>query len=294
MQSGHRKTPVKSSPLPIFFNINTYKFHMLWDYTQVIKTFGMMDSYSTQIVSILSLLICKPELKHAKGEWAHQLIKHMYGSSNKKVVKAQFSRQERWHTILQQQNNLSLDSEEMDNKNNSPLIHHFMTGKARQDNIFSLPQLLCENHGDPALKVCYVKAPFTPCLISLAHSSGGFHTTTEGPPVVQVARIGLQWWWAQLHCPAAKCHPIHQYRHSHPVQGISHQLHCYDIHWDHNTIIIAHGDIIMVALRDDKHLFWYAWVLRSFHLKISYHQDGLKILAWLWWFHLGIKPINRL
>ena len=68
-----------------------------------------------------------------------------------------------------------------------------MTGKARQDNIFSLPQLLCENHGDPALKVCYVKAPFTPCLISLAHSSGGFHTTTEGPPVVQVARIGLQW-----------------------------------------------------------------------------------------------------
>ena len=33
MQSGHRKTPARSSPLPISFNINTYKFHALGDYT---------------------------------------------------------------------------------------------------------------------------------------------------------------------------------------------------------------------------------------------------------------------
>ena len=193
MQSGHRKTPAKSSPLPISFNINTYKFHALGDYTRAIKTFGMTDSYSTQIVSVLPLPICKPELKHAKGERAHQLIKHMYGSSNKKAVEAQFSRQERRQTILRRQTNLSLDSEGMDDENNSPLIHHFMTAKVRQDNIFSLPQLLCENCGDPALKVCYIDAPLTPCLTSLAHSLGGFHTTTEGPPVVQVARIGLRW-----------------------------------------------------------------------------------------------------
>ena len=33
MQSGHRKMPAKSSPLPISFNINTYKFHVLGDYS---------------------------------------------------------------------------------------------------------------------------------------------------------------------------------------------------------------------------------------------------------------------
>ena len=53
MQSGRRKTPARSSPLRRSFNINTYKFHALGDYTQAIKTFGMTDSYSTQIVSAL-------------------------------------------------------------------------------------------------------------------------------------------------------------------------------------------------------------------------------------------------
>ena len=48
----------------------------------------------------------------------------------------------------------------------------------------------------------------------------------------------------------------------------------YDIRRDHNTIRIAHGDIIMVASRDDEHPFWYARVLRAFHLKISFHQDS--------------------
>ena len=217
MQLGHRKIPARSSPLPISFNINTYKFHALGDYTQAIKTFGTIDSYSIQIVSVLPLPICKFELKHTKDKRAHRLIKHMYGSLNKKAVEAQFSRQEKQQTILWQRNNLSLDLEEMNDENSSPLIHHFMMPKVRQDNVFSLPRLLCKNHGDPVLKVCYVEAPFAPCLMSPVHSLGGFHATTEGPPIVQIARIRLWWWWVQLHCPAAKCHPTHQYRHSHPV-----------------------------------------------------------------------------
>ena len=82
---------------------------------------------------------------------AHQLIKQFYGGSNRKAVEAQFGRQERRQTVLRRQNNLPLEA--VDNKNISPLIHHFMTDKVRQDNVFSLPQLLYENRSDPAVKV---------------------------------------------------------------------------------------------------------------------------------------------
>ena len=51
LQSGHRKRPARSSPLPKSFNINTYKFHVLGDYSQMIMTFGTTNSYSTQVVS---------------------------------------------------------------------------------------------------------------------------------------------------------------------------------------------------------------------------------------------------
>ena len=66
MQSSCRKMPVRSSPLPISFNINTYKFHALGDYTQVIKSFGTTDSYSTQIVS--ALFPMWPVLKTLQGQ----------------------------------------------------------------------------------------------------------------------------------------------------------------------------------------------------------------------------------
>jgi hypothetical protein len=35
------------------FNLSTYKFHSMGDYVQTIKLFGTMDSFTTQIVSIV-------------------------------------------------------------------------------------------------------------------------------------------------------------------------------------------------------------------------------------------------
>ena len=46
-QSGSRP----SGPHPKSFNMLTYKFHTLGDYTQTIQLFGTTDSYTTQIVS---------------------------------------------------------------------------------------------------------------------------------------------------------------------------------------------------------------------------------------------------
>ncbi|KAI6113870.1 hypothetical protein EDD16DRAFT_1693605 [Pisolithus croceorrhizus] len=45
--------PTSSSACPKSFNILTYKFHALGDYTRSIRMFGTMDSYTTQTVSRL-------------------------------------------------------------------------------------------------------------------------------------------------------------------------------------------------------------------------------------------------
>ena len=37
--------------LPKAFNMQTYKFHALGDYVEAIKTYGTVDSYSTEVVS---------------------------------------------------------------------------------------------------------------------------------------------------------------------------------------------------------------------------------------------------
>jgi len=37
-------------------NLNTYKFHALGDYVETIKMYGTTDSYSTEPVSVISIL----------------------------------------------------------------------------------------------------------------------------------------------------------------------------------------------------------------------------------------------
>lgn len=46
-------------PLKKTFNLGTYKYHSLDDYTLAIRRFGTTDSYSTTIVSILGLRGCR-------------------------------------------------------------------------------------------------------------------------------------------------------------------------------------------------------------------------------------------
>jgi len=41
------------------FNLKTYKLHSLGDYITTIKTFGTMESYSTELVRDASCLLCK-------------------------------------------------------------------------------------------------------------------------------------------------------------------------------------------------------------------------------------------
>jgi hypothetical protein len=67
IQSGHRKTPATSHPLPKSLNLNTYKFHVLGDYSEMIKMFGTTDSYSTQVVSNHLLLVPREVSKSCRN-----------------------------------------------------------------------------------------------------------------------------------------------------------------------------------------------------------------------------------
>jgi hypothetical protein len=44
-------------PLPKTFNLQTYKLHSLGDYPDTIRTFGTTDSYSTELVRVLTTLV---------------------------------------------------------------------------------------------------------------------------------------------------------------------------------------------------------------------------------------------
>ncbi|KIM54557.1 hypothetical protein SCLCIDRAFT_31001 [Scleroderma citrinum Foug A] len=136
LQSGQQTKPLRSGPRCKTFNINTYKFHALGDYTGTIKMFGTTDSYTTQI-----------------GELAHQIIKRFYGQSNKKNVVNQFATQERQHTVLRQQREaLDPGVSDTDSGDDDLEVHHVMTDIPRHDNTFSLADLIGKYHDDPAMK----------------------------------------------------------------------------------------------------------------------------------------------
>lgn len=53
--SGPDTSPESNGPRVKKFNLSTYKFHAMGDYVQTIKLFGTTDSFTTQIVSFISL-----------------------------------------------------------------------------------------------------------------------------------------------------------------------------------------------------------------------------------------------
>lgn len=58
-----------SGPRVKRFNLSTYKFHAMGDYVRTIKLFGTTDSFTTQIVSIVSYLKDGSEVIFTRGSW---------------------------------------------------------------------------------------------------------------------------------------------------------------------------------------------------------------------------------
>jgi hypothetical protein len=155
IRTGRRSKPSKSSPLPKTLNLDTYKFHALGDYAQMIKRFGTTDSYTTQVVRHKTFLHSnKSSVYMSQGERAHRMIKRYYASTNKHTgVEEQFGKHERRETLLRRQHESFLPLVENDAADSSPRCHHHMAYKPRRDNCFNLPSLLHTNQNDPAIKV---------------------------------------------------------------------------------------------------------------------------------------------
>jgi hypothetical protein len=66
-------TPESSRLRTKIFNLNTYKFHAMADYVSMIRLFGTTDSYTTQMVSIWSVLIACLNLSLAMGSLRTEL-----------------------------------------------------------------------------------------------------------------------------------------------------------------------------------------------------------------------------
>ncbi|KIO10577.1 hypothetical protein M404DRAFT_129317, partial [Pisolithus tinctorius Marx 270] len=57
-EAAARHRSSSSTACPKSFNVLTYKFHALGDYMRTIQMFGTTDSYTTQTVSGLQVLMC--------------------------------------------------------------------------------------------------------------------------------------------------------------------------------------------------------------------------------------------
>ena len=71
-------TPAKKGPQQRKFNLETYKYHALGDYTTSIRLHGPLDGYSTQLVSNLVLSMHVQYLTSGQGELEHRRSKRFY------------------------------------------------------------------------------------------------------------------------------------------------------------------------------------------------------------------------
>ncbi|KAF8427567.1 hypothetical protein L210DRAFT_3652625 [Boletus edulis BED1] len=261
LQSGHRKKGVKSESLPKMLNINTYKFHALGDYEKTIRLFGTTDSYMTQV-----------------GERAHKLIKIFYGASNKRAVEGQFAKQERQGTHIQRQLDQENVLEELEEADSSPLLHHTMTNIPKRDNVFSLPKFLSEHQDDPAFKLDFMsclKNHLLSRLLGLDYDGDERTFTLEQRNKICLINTDAVVESKTLHINYTT----------------------YDIRWDNDMIRTTCGGIVMTYSRDEEHPFWYAQVLRAFHLKVLFCLGGvsqsIQSMEVLWVRWLGIDMNHK-
>ena len=139
-------------------NINTYKFHSYGDYARTIRMHGTMDSYSTEPVSI-RLTMTPDALRKLiliQGELEHRLPKSRYTRTDRKTFVKQLTviehRQARiWRIHAMNKLGGTSSNDHEDTSTMSLEGHHFI-GKLQNFPV-SIPAFLCNNEGNPAIKV---------------------------------------------------------------------------------------------------------------------------------------------
>jgi len=71
----------------------------------------------------------------------------------------------------------------------------------------------------------------------------------------------------------------------------------YDVRRDYDTIRTNRGDVVMTYSMDEEHPFWYARVLRAFHIKVHFCPEGVSQskqdmeILWVRW--LGVDKDHK-
>lgn len=147
-----------SARRPKQLNLNTYKFHSLGDYPEMIRRFGTIDSYSTQAVSFQVFLApcqmrCLISIIY-QSEREHRTSKGRHVRTNGRSIPQQLSkieqRQRRIRMIRENLNGSHLQRDPEDIITDPNTSYNMGTS---QNLSVHVPTFLQRNEGDPAIKV---------------------------------------------------------------------------------------------------------------------------------------------
>ena len=158
-------TSAKKGPQQRKFNLETYKYHALGDYTTSIRLHGPLDGYSTQLVSNLVLSMHVQYLISGQGELEHRRSKRFYpivrkgrhaGGIGKAVSRERLLQLISQKTIGSTHPKVRLSPKGRKPVKESlpqtlPITHHHISAETR--NKVDIADVLDENEGDPALEV---------------------------------------------------------------------------------------------------------------------------------------------
>ncbi|KAG9014300.1 hypothetical protein FRB90_005422 [Tulasnella sp. 427] len=287
-QKGKAKT---SSALPKTFSLRTIKIHLLGHYVPTIRWFGTTDSYSTQI-----------------GELEHRVVKSYYRRGNKKDYVRLATRMQRRNQhldrITEDIGRLGVPagrkSSTIDRKDSTPLPpfspkEHHQIAHSRKKWVH-IGQLVGDNPAEPAFEVC------TPGAISTRNRTPD--NTVQTQSFIETLKDHILGRLAQRafdgeegsFSDEERDHVIivNNLLYEHSKIRINYTT--YNIQRDYDIInpSIPSRSFIMVKTPDtEKTRFWYARVLRIYHLQVVHRSSGVATaqtmeVLWIRW--LGEDP----
>ncbi|KAH7921017.1 hypothetical protein BV22DRAFT_1107414 [Leucogyrophana mollusca] len=253
-QSGHEKNPEsktkRTGPKRKKLNLNTYKYHALGDYPNTIRRMGTTDSYSTQT-----------------GELQHRRVKRRYPrtSKNKQTTVQSMSRLEARDRLIGKimERRERLTAEESARNPNpkrrrlrtSPSDHYHIAESARTS--YDLTAWLSELTDDPATVdfIPRLKNHLLSRLRGIAYTGEEPNFTDEDRDSISIAKNQL-------------------YEHS--LLRVNYTT--YDLRREQDSISLrTRPDIMVLSHEEDdaRHPYWYARVIRIFHVNVrDYGEDA--------------------
>ncbi|KAH7902872.1 hypothetical protein BJ138DRAFT_1200325, partial [Hygrophoropsis aurantiaca] len=207
------------------------------------------------------------------GELAHRLIKKFYANTNKRNVSQQLAKQERRHTRMRRQMGTEIKGHVESVPALTPELHHNLSDAP--SNVINLASFFNDHREDPAVKDHLLSR-----LYGFAYD-GDEHQFTETEHTELRFLNGIN----RIYQP----------------KRFQVNYTTYDIRRDQDTMRPGHNSTVMTLSREDgqgAHPFWYARVLRAFHIDVLHVGPNARVsspqtMEFLWVRWLGVVPNYR-